>query len=216
MKPRFLHIFLTTAFFILSHHSQAVDPYNEYVADINLHESHQARNPDQPIRYVDGENGALLKSILMPDRVKAGLRIFEENFSSERKVPDITNLMRPLIKRYEAAFRSAPQAYENEYLDCIEALVDVTGTLERLQTGTLERLQTQFKPPVVNKTTGASGKSEQELGQGLKALLEATRSLMAKVSKETATEIRKQVAMGMFTEPGGKRALEIANRLAPQ
>jgi hypothetical protein len=204
-----MRIFMLTLLLILSHQSFAADAYYDYVADLYLHESHQARNPNQIIRYGDGENGALLQSVLEPTRVKAVLNSYLESMKRGEKIPEVPKLLQPLAVRYDGAFKKEPRAYEKEYLDSLEVSVEVM-TIASAMTNV------SSLPSSTNKVSGANAEKQKALTDSIQSLVKMTRDLTATAFRAMATEIRNRVAKGMFTESGAKRALAIADRVAPK
>lgn len=194
---------------ILCHHSYAADAYYDYVADFYLHESHQARNPNQVIRYSDGENGALLQSILEPTRVKATLRTYLESTKRGEKIPEVPKLLQPLVARYDGAFKKDPRAYEREFLDSLEASLEVMAIAS-------EMMNVSTLPTANNRLSGPDADKQKALMDSVPSLAKMTRDMSAVAYKAMATELRNRVAKGMFTEDGAKRALTIADRVSPQ
>lgn len=204
-----IRVFIFTLLSTLCHQSYAADAYYDYVADFYLHESHQARNPNQVIRYSDGENGALLQSVLEPTRVKATLSSYLESTKRGEKIPEVPKLLQPLVARYDEAFKKEPRAYEKEFLDSLEASVEVIAIASAMMT-----VSTQ--PTATNRVSGADDEKLKALMNSLQSIAKMTRDMSAVANKAMATEIRNRVTTGTFTENGAKRALAIANRISPQ
>jgi hypothetical protein len=131
MASRFLRILVITWLAVVSHLSIASDAYFDHVKDLYLHESNQARNPTQVTRYSDGERGQLLRSVLEPKRVKASLDAYVEFQKRDQKVPEVPKILQPIMGRYGEAFKQDPRGYENEYLDSLEAAVEIMGGAKR-------------------------------------------------------------------------------------
>lgn len=195
---------------LVSFHSLAADAYHDYVADLYLHESHQARTPKQVLRYADGDKGALLQEIMEPNRVKAVLSSYLEFAKKGEDVPDVPKLLQPVHARYESAFKRDPRTYESEYLDSLE------GSAEVMTTASLMMMSVSTPPAADNTRPEKASADQKALAEGLQSLLKSVRDLNAFAKKSIATEIRNKVAKGMFSESGGKRALAIADRLESQ
>uniref|UniRef100_Q47BY4 Uncharacterized protein n=1 Tax=Dechloromonas aromatica (strain RCB) TaxID=159087 RepID=Q47BY4_DECAR len=208
MTWRLTRILIFTSLLVLCHQSYAADAYYDYVSDFYLHESHQARNPDQVIRYTDGENGALLQSVLEPTRVKAVLNSYLESMKRSEKIPEVPKLLQPLAARYDGAFKKEPRAYEKEFLDSLEASVEVISIASAMT-------NVSMPPSTTNKTSGADAEKQKALTDSIQSLAKMTRDLSTVAYKAMATEIRNRVAKGMFSESGAKRALAIAERISP-
>jgi hypothetical protein len=202
-----VRVFIFTLLSTLCHQSFAADAYYDYVADFYLHESHQARNPQQIIRYSDGENGALLQSVLEPTRVKATLNSYLESTKRGEKVPEVPKLLPPLVARYEEAFKKYPRAYEKEFLDSLEASVEVMVIASSM-------MNVSAQPTATNRNSGPDAEKEKALMDSLQLLVKKTRNISAVANKAIATEIRNKVDKGMFSENGAKRALAIADRIS--
>ncbi|MDK9724608.1 MAG: hypothetical protein OEL88_06920 [Sterolibacteriaceae bacterium MAG5] len=205
MTWRLTRIFMLASLLIVGRQSQADDAYYEYVADFYLHESHQARNPNQIIRYADGENGALLESLLEPTRVKAVLNTYLESMKRGEQVPEVPKLLSPLSARYDGAFKKEPRTYEREFLDSVEASVEVMAIASRM---------TNASPPPspTNKVSGVNVETQKAIAEVAKM----SREFSAMVYRVLAKELRDRVAKGMFSESAAKRALAIADRVSSQ
>lgn len=184
----------------------ATDAYHDYVADLYLHESHQARIPKQVIRYADGDKGALLQEVLKPSRVKAVLSSYLEFTKGGKDVPDIPKLLQPLHARYDAAFKNEPRVYESEYLDSLEGSAEVMATASSMM------MSVSMQPRSNIAQSGKASKDQKALADSLQSLLTSMRDLNALAKKAIAKEIREKVAKGMFSENGAKRALAISDK----
>jgi hypothetical protein len=198
--------FFCAFFAFVSSQALATDAYSDYVADLYLHESHQARNPNQVVRYTDGNNGALLQEILKPNRVKAVLSSYLEFTKSGENVPDVPKLLQPLQARYEAAFKKAPSVYESEYLDSLEGSAEVMSTASLM-------MRASAQPASKSTQSGFSSEDQKALAESFQSLQTSMRDLNALFKKAIVDEIRNKVAKGMFSENGAKRALAISDRL---
>ena len=193
----------------VSFQTLAADAYYDYVADLYLHESNQARTHKQVVRYTDGATGVLLQEILNPKRVKAVLVSYLDFTKRGESVPDIPKLFQPLNARYDAAFKKEPKAYEPEYLDCLEASAEMMATA-------LSIMSVSAQPSASTKRRGKDADDQKPLADSFQSFLTSMRDLNAFANKAVATEIRNKVAKGMFSESGSKRALAIADRFASQ
>ncbi|MDD2686802.1 MAG: hypothetical protein PHY62_11625 [Gallionella sp.] len=209
MTYRFIRNFLFAFLFFVSHPAQAADVYFDYVADFYLHESHQARNPSPVIRYADGEKGALLQSVLDPKRVKTVLGLYLAFMKRSEHVPEVPKLLQPLSARYAEAFKNDPRAYEAEYLDSLEASVEVVAIASSMMIDSTPPAQT-------SKVSGPDAEKQKALMDSLQSLVKMARNLSDVANKAMAADILSKVTKGMFSENGAKRALAIADRLAPQ
>lgn len=209
MTWRLMRIFILISLFIFNHQSHAADAYYDYVADFYLYESHQARNSKQVIRYTDGEKGALLQSVLEPTRVQAVLNLYLESLKRGERIPEVPKLLQSLAGRYDDAFKKDPRGYEKEFLDSLEASIEVMAIASAM---------TNFStlPSTANQVSGADAERQKALSGSMQALTKMTRDLNAMAYRAMATEIRNRVTKGMFSESGTKRALAIADRVASQ
>lgn len=188
--------------------SHAADAFYDYLADFYLHESHQARNPKQFIRYADGGNGVLLKVVLDPIRVKVVLSTYFSAVQRGESLPDVPKLLRPLLARYDGAFAKEPQTYEKEYLDSLEVSVE-------LMTMAVQLANQSLLPPIANQLTGMEAQEQKALVESLQSMVTMARNMSAAALKALAADIRNKVSKGMLSDSGTKRALAIAERLAP-
>ena len=121
--------------------ARAADSYNEFVADIYQLQSIQTRNPEPVIAYADGKNGALLRSILAPERFAPQLEHFfrVSTRTQDKTLPNLMHAIKPVIDRYDAAFKANPKKYEAEYLDSLENGVMILIGSNRILEQTLDR-----------------------------------------------------------------------------
>ena len=96
--------------------ARAADAYHEFVADIYLLQSQQTRNPDTVIAYGDGKSGALLKSVLAPEKFGPQLEHYFKlsTRGQDKTLPNLLHAIKPVIDRYDAAFKVNPKKYEAE------------------------------------------------------------------------------------------------------
>jgi hypothetical protein len=205
MLKRFFVIGSLFSGILLSTSSFANETFNNYVADLYLNESHQARNPDQLIRYGNDEKGKLLKSVLDPERSKAAISTYYEASKRGERLTDITRVMQPLVKRYDTAFKKDPKIYENEYLDTLEAMIAIISpTLKMMDEATLN-LQSNNSKSDTNK--------DKALMESLNSLAKSARSMTAMAHKAVVSDLRANIAKGLFSKEGAQRAEELASRL---
>lgn len=204
-----LRALVLSAIFVFSQASHAAGIYYDYLADLYLQESNQARNPNPIIRYADSEKGALLQSVLAPARVKTVLNIFQTSTQHGEQLPDVLKLLLSICTRYDAAFKNEPKAYENEYLDSIEALMEVMTTGVAVANQSLQQTM-DFKQ------SKADSNSQKDILEKLQPMVKMARDMNTMALKAVTTEIRNRVARGMFSEGGTKRALDIAKKFSPQ
>lgn len=207
VKSRLIRILLLIPLLLASHQSHAANAFYDYLADFYLHESHQARNPDILIRYADKERGALLESVLQPNRIKAALSAHVDLIQRGEQVPDLPKLMQPLVTRYAKAFKRSPTSYEAEYLASLEASIEVMVTAF----GTMNTALISKHP---SEPSGSEAGKVKPLADGLLSLAKSLRDLSRIAGQAQATEIRNLIAQGVFTENGARRAEEIANKFA--
>jgi len=178
----------------------ADDTYNDFVADVYLLESNQARIPQAIIRYTDDEVGPLLKKILNPKLAKEVMGI------SMRSKPDgfqlqLPVLMGPLLNRYAKPFNERPDLYEAEYLDCYEISVFMMAySMKSLaaQQFALDRATTQ---------------NNEKILEVLKNMVPAVEGLGTTIAKAQAKTLRDQIDKHMFSPEGAQRAIEIIDSL---
>jgi hypothetical protein len=202
-----LCLFLVLA--LLSRLSSADDTYNNYVGDIYLNESYQARIPNVAIRYTDGEYGALLKSILNPRKASAMLGLYFQGAKKGEGDPNLPQALAPLLKRYDKAFNEQPRLYEAEYLDTLE----MAGVLTVMTTNMLNEgvnLNAQIK-------NGVAPTEEQiKFVNGLQALSQSLASISSTMGQKYAETIKKRVDAGLFSPDGAQRALKITVMFNPK
>lgn len=208
MNFRILRVLLLSFLFVFSRWSHAADAYHDYVADIYLLESYQARQPKQIIRYSEGDKGVLLQSVLESKRLNAALNVYWASTKRGESLTDITKILQPLMVRYDNAFKNAPRVYEMEYLDSLEALIELMSAGSSMSVASVQA-------PGSTKAPKIDAKTQQALSDSAQALAKAAREINAMVLKAFGTRLRSQVAQNLFTELGAKRALAIAERVAP-
>lgn len=196
---------LFIALLVLAPAAFAGDAFHEYVADLHLHESHQARQQSPVIRYADGEKGALLRSVLSPGRLSPALKLWGDASLRGEKVPELPKLLPPLLERYKTAFEADPRAFETEYLDSVEAGLEV-------MTATFERTRPTSMPAPQNTPRAPLTKENQALVSSMQALLTVSQKLLASLFEAAAKDLRDKVSKGLFSEQGAQRALALAER----
>lgn len=205
MLKRFLVVGSLLSGILLSTSSFANETFNNYIADLYLNESHQARNPEQLIRYGNDEKGKLLKSVLAPERSQVAISTYYEASKRGERLTDITRVMQPLIKRYDTAFKKEPKVYENEYLDSLEAMIAILSpTLKMMEEATLN-LQSSNSKSDANK--------DKALMESLNSLAKSARSMATMAHKAVISDLRANIAKGLFSKEGAQRAEELASRL---
>lgn len=198
---------LFIALLVLAPAAFAGDAFHEYVADLHLHESHQARQQSPVIRYADGEKGALLRSVLSPSRLSPALKLWGEASLRGEKVPDLPTLLPPLLERYHWAFKSDPRSFETEYLDSVEASIEMT-------TASFERIRPTSMPAPQNTPRAPLTKESQAPANSMQALATAFQNLLSSIVEAAAKDLRDKVSKGLFSEQGAQRALALAERLS--
>jgi hypothetical protein len=196
---------LFMALMVLGSAAFAGDAYHEYIADFHLNESHQARQQSPVIRYADGEKGALLRSVLSPGRLSAALKLWGEASLRGEQVPELPKLLPPLLARYQVAFEGDPRAFETEYLDSVEAGLEV-------MTASMARNRPTSMPVPQNTPPAQLTKENQALVNSMQALLTVSQKLLARIFEAAAEDLRDKVRKGLFTEQGAQRALALAER----
>jgi len=202
---------IRTLFFIAAcmatAHVHAADAYHEFVADIYLLQSHQLRNPTTAIAYADGKNGELLKSVLTPARFMPQLEYYFKTIarSNDKSLPNLIQAIKPVIDRYDAAFKANPKKYEAEYLDGIEDSVNILIGSNKL----LEQS--------ANAQAPASATDEQKkIAEAAEKMRSNVKSMSAAVTRNLAETLRKRADNGEFSAEGTKRVLALANKLQPK
>lgn len=185
-------------------HVRADDTYNNYAADIHLNESHQLRAPEPVIRYVDGESGVLLKSILEPIRVRGMLAIYWQQAKQGMNPSNLPQLLAPIINRYEKAFEARGSAYESEYLDSVEITSMMTAS-------SLMMMNNTPLPAPNNKDGSKQSVDQVKLANTLNSMVKGVADLLTAVNHQLAAALRKKVEAGKFSPEGAKRALKIAD-----
>lgn len=184
----------------------AADAYHELVADIYLLQSHQARAPETVIAYADAKHGALLKSVLAPQRFTPQLEHFFKTASraQDKTMPNLMHAMKPVIDRYDAAFRAQPARYEAEYLDSLEC-----GVLMLLGSS---RMLNQAPPQAAPE--GATAE-QKKIADAAEKMRENVKNMSAAVTRNLAATLRQRVDKGEFSPEGARRVLALAGKLAP-
>lgn len=198
---------LFTGLFIFTAQAQAADAFSDYIADLQLLESQQARRPKDVIRYTDGEDGKLLRSVLDQKRVNAALETYLQAIKRGGRVTNFEKMLQPILFRYDEAFEKLPRTYEAEYLDSLDATADVAAKI--LSTAAMLAYSSPEQMPQSPEDDEA--KDIQNMAVRLSNLAYKANAIM---KERRSTEIRNRVANGMFTEKGAKRALLITERIA--
>ena len=186
--------------------ARAADAYHEFVADIYLLQSQQTRNPDTVIAYGDGKSGALLKSVLAPEKFGPQLEHYFKlsTRGQDKTLPNLLHAIKPVIDRYDAAFKANPKKYEAEYLDSLEDGVMVLIGSNRIL---------ELAPPP--STPSGATPEQKKVADAAEKMRENVRNMSAGVIRNLAESLRQRVDKGEFSAEGGKRALVLANKLAP-
>jgi hypothetical protein len=188
-------------------HVHAADAYYEFVADIYLLQSQQLRNPKATIAYGDGKSGELLESVLTPTKFVPQLEYYFKAVarSPDKSLPNLIQAIKPVIDRYDAAFKANPKKYENEYLDGMEDSVQILIGSNKL----LEQSASAQAP--------ASATAEQKkIAEAAEKMRDNVKSMSAAVTRNLAETLRKRAEQGEFSAEGTKRVLALANRLQPK
>ena len=201
-----LHIraLLFLALCLAASQARAADAYYEFVADIYLLQSNQTRNPETVFAYSDGKNGALLKSVLSPDRFAPQLEHYFKSIAraNDKSLPNLMHAIKPVIDRYDAAFKANPKKYETEYLDSLEDGVMVLIGSNRM----MEQAPPQSAP------VGATAE-QKKVAESAEKMRENVKSMSSAVIRNLAESLRQRVDKGEFSAEGAKRATGLANRL---
>jgi hypothetical protein len=186
--------------------ANAADAYHEYVADIYLLQSEQTRNPETIFAYADGKNGALLKSVLSPSRFTPPLNTYFQAVArgGEKNLPNVVQAIKPVIDRYDAAFKANPKKYETEYLDSLEY-----GVLILLGSSKI-----MAEAPRQTVPEGATP-DQKKMAEAADKMRENVKNMSAAVTRNLAESLRQRAEKGEFSAEGAKRAVALANKLAP-
>jgi hypothetical protein len=185
----------------------AADAYHEYVADIYLLQSEQTRHPDTIFAYADGKNGALLKSVLTPSRFTQQLNVYFQAVQrgTEKTLPNVVQAIKPVVDRYDAAFKANPKKYEAEYLDSLECGVAIlVGSNKIMETA-----------PRQSVPEGATA-DQKKMAEAADKMRDNVRNMSAAVTKNLAESLRQRAEKGEFSAEGAKRAQALANKLVPK
>lgn len=187
--------------------AHAADTYHEFVADIYLLQSVQTRNPEPVIAYADGKNGALLKSVLTPEKFAPQLEAYLRAVvrGADKTLPNLLQAIKPVIDRYDSAFKLNPKKYETEYLDSLEDGVMILVGSNRV----LENSQPQALPE------GATAE-QKKIAETAEKMRNNVKGMSAAVTRNLAETLRKRAEQGEFSAEGTKRVLALANKLVPK
>jgi hypothetical protein len=188
-----------------SAHASASDALWEYVADLHLHESHQARIHQSIINYADPENGDLLKKVLDPKRAIPMLSLYFDAVIEHNDEINMPFLLQPMLTRYEKSFAGNPKLYEAEYLDGLELSTYMLTRSLNLSRAASEALATR------NATAPPSDK--KAMIDGVQKLTKSARGLVGAFDRATANSLREKIAKNMFTPAGALHAKRIADSL---
>lgn len=186
----------------------ASDSFDQYVADLDLLNSDQAREPERTFRYADRDHGQLLKSVLDPARAKAMLAIYFRRSVQGKHPPNVATSLGTVLRRYGMAFQKQPKKYESEYLDSFDDEKAAAEMSIPAISALISALSTQKAQDAMRKL-----KQHGLDFSGAKAMLVASYRLLGVVSAAEAKTLRKQIADHMFSEIGAKRAQRIADKL---
>ncbi|SFU33749.1 Cytochrome c5 [Polaromonas sp. YR568] len=170
-----------------------------FASELLAFESRQVLQPEPPVKYSDASGGAELRKLLDPVRAPIVVNEYFEGVEKQLSEPEVTKLLQPLMVRYEKAFDANPRAYEEEYLDALNWTVLI--------------LQRSVRSSALALPARSAAPSEEEAA--MQRLLESLKGLTDTMLGLVSKGIRSKVAKDMFSEAGGKRALEMADRLAP-
>jgi cytochrome c5 len=171
-----------------------------FSSDLLAFESRQVLLSGPPVKYSDPEHGANLRKLLDPARASGIVDEYLDGLAKNAAEPEVPKLIQPLLVRYEKAFAANPRAYEEEYLDALNWSVLV---VERGARTTAQA-----------STPASAGSTEEQAA--MQKLVESLKGLTNTMLGLLAQSIRDKVAKGMFSDPGAKRALAMADRLNPQ
>jgi cytochrome c5 len=170
-----------------------------FASELLAFESRQVLRDGPPVKYSDAAGGAELRKLLDPARAPVVVNEYFEGVEKQLSEPEVTRLMQPLMVRYEKAFDVNPRAYEEEYLDALNWTVLV--------------LQRSVRSSALSLPTRSAAPSEEEVA--MQRFVESLRSLSGTMMGLVSKGIRGKVAKGTFSDAGAKRALDMADRLAP-
>jgi hypothetical protein len=203
----YIRALLFSAICLAATQARAADAYHEFVADIYLLQSTQTRNPGTVIAYSDGKNGALLKSVLAPDRFVPQLEHYFKTIAraNDKSLPNLMHAIKPVIDRYDAAFKANPKKYETEYLDSLEDGVMVLIGSNRMM---------EMAPPLTPPVGGTA--DEKKAAEAAGKMRENVKNMSSAVIRNLSESLRQRVDKGEFSPEGAKRATALANRLVPK
>jgi cytochrome c5 len=170
-----------------------------FSSELLAFESRQALRPGPPIKYSDAEGGAELRKLLDPARASIVVDEQFEDIDRQASGFELPNRMQLLIARYRRAFFENPRTYEEEYLDTLNWTVLIAQ----------RSFGSTSLPPIPVALTSPE---EQAV---LRRLFENLKGMGNPMMDGLAKTIRDRVDRGLFSEAGAKRALEMADRVAP-
>ena len=188
--------------FMISYSALGADAYHDFVSDLFLNESHQAKTGLYAIQYRDPQNGQTLRSVLDPNRAIAALKTFGlmKRDSTEQ---NLLQALTPVLSRYEKAFSDNPKLYEAEYLDCLE----ISASMILANSGAKAARAPQ---------SASSNTLSPENMEKMNKLMQSLNGMMDAVARATARSIREKIEKNVFSPAGAQRASKIADSLSPQ
>jgi len=187
------HIVLIATFVFVSGSCCAADEFSRYIADMQMLERLQARDPVVAIRYADATSGVLLHSVLQSEHAIAMLEAYTDR------------QMNGEINRYDKAFVAAPARYEAEYLDSIED----AAAMQLFAKKALQEAERKLSAPDAN---GVDKSSAGRVASTL-AMMRSLENLTASGNTLLVASIRQKLARKMLSQDGAKRALHVADSL---
>lgn len=176
----------------------AGEAVRQFASELMAYESKQVLHPERPLKYSDPEGGPALRALLSPARVAVVLDEYFAGMLKAESQPEVTKLMEPLVKRYEAAFKAEPRAYEEEHLDAQNWIVGV------IEGGAKASLANR------SKSLGAPGADVAAIHKFLDSLQSLSDSMMSLLVQE----MRKRANSGVYSAAGKERVLALADRVS--
>jgi len=199
------HIVLIATFVFVSGSCCAADEFSRYIADMQMLERLQARDPVVAIRYADATSGVLLHSVLQSEHAIAMLEAYTDRQMNGEIVANLPGMLLPLISRYDRAFVAAPTRYEAEYLDSIED----AAAMQLFAKKALQEAERKLSAPDAN---GVDKSSAGRVASTL-AMMRSLENLTASGNTLLVASIRQKLARKMLSQDGAKRALHVADSL---
>lgn len=189
----FVAVLLGALLWTRSDFSLASDAVQVFASELLAFESKQVLRPDRPVQYVDADGGEVLRALLAPERATRVLDQYFEELVKGSSPVDVNKLLGPLVKRYEQAFVSNPEAYEKEYLD---ALNWVVSSMERS-----------------TKRTSTLMEKQAEMTDAESSILQSLQSFGNSMLKLVSQSMLDKVNRGMHSSAGSQRALDMVGRI---